>query len=383
MTRLLAPTLLCAALVGGLALAQSPPSADTLLAVAARESKQAAARARTFHEAAAEAGNAADRARAEAEALIAAIDQSEAEISVAEARVGIIDAQITERQERLAERQRPVVQLTAALQTMARRPPALALVQPGSVDEVNRVRALLGGALPAIRRRTAGLRTELTEAAELRAQGRQALQALAARREELGQRRIALARLEESQRQRSGALVRSALGEEDRSIALTEEARDLAASMSSLAFKARLGQELASLPPPLPRPQASGPTSRRKGPPPYRLPLQGELLTGFGEISDAGIHSRGIVIRPASDLVVVAPRSGRIAYAGHFRSYGQILIIDHGGGWTTTVTELAALRVSRGDLVTAGAPLGRASDNSEIGVELRRDGRPQPVAAFL
>ncbi|HEV2078527.1 MAG TPA: peptidoglycan DD-metalloendopeptidase family protein [Allosphingosinicella sp.] len=383
MTRLSLPVLLCAVLAGVAFAQAAPPSARSAIATAASEAKEAAERARGFEKAAAEARNAADRARAEAEALIAAIDTSEAEITAAEARVRMIEAEIAERQERLAERQRPVVQLTAALQTMARRPPALALVQPGTVDEAARVRALLGATLPAIRERTAGLRAELDEAAELRARGGEALQALAARRQELRRKRVALARLEESQRRRSGALIRSALGEGDRSIALAEEGRELAAAIPARAFEARLLKELASLPPPLPRPHGATPPPPKKDPPAYRLPLEGELVTGFGEISDSGIHSRGVIVRPASALPVVAPRGGRIAYAGGFRSYGQIVIIDHGGGWTTTITNLAALRVARGDAVTAGTPLGRAAADSEVGVELRRHGTPQPIAWFL
>lgn len=380
---MLLPVLLCAVLAAAAFAQAAPPSARTAIATAASEAKEAAERARRFEKAAAEARNAADRARAEAEALIAAIETSEAEITAAEARVRMIEAAIAERQGRLAERQRPVVQLTAALQTMARRPPALALVQPGTVEEVARVRALLAATLPAIRQRTADLRAELAEAAELRARGREALQALAARREELGRSRVSLARLEESQRRRSGVLVRSALGEGDRSIALSEEGRELAAGMPARAFEARLLKELASLPPPIPRPQWASYPPPKKGPSAYRLPLEGELVTGFGEISGSGIHSRGVIVRPASALPVIAPRSGRIAYAGGFRSYGQIVIIDHGGGWTTTITNLAALRVAKGEAVTAGAPIGRAAAESEVGVELRRHGVPQPIASFL
>jgi len=104
---------------------------------------------------------------------------------------------------------------------------------------------------------------------------------------------------------------------------------------------------------------------------------------GFGEISPAGIHARGTVIRSASDTEVIAPRSGRVVYAGRFRSYGEILILDHGSGWTTTITNLTALKVHSGASVQAGDPVGRAAPSSEIGVELRRQGRPLPIAAFL
>ena len=373
------PALLFAALAGGLAFAQAAPFPEAAL----DEARRAAERALRFEQAAALAGNAADRARAEAEALVARIEASEAGISAAEARVRLLDSRLEASEAKLAERQQPVLRLTAALQTLARRPPALALAQPGSIQDLARVRAVLGTTLPVVRERSAGLRSELDQAGRLRAQGAEALQSLVEQRGQLGRQRLALARLEEAQRARSARLGRSALAETDRATAFSEEARDLASAARSRAFQDRIGSELAALPPPPPRPGSLGGPGSGAAPPPYRLPLEGRLVTGFGEISDAGIHARGVALRPAADTIVVAPRPGRIAYAGRFRSYGEVVIVDHGGGWTTTVTNLAALRVARGAKVAAGDPIGRAGGNSEVGVELRRDGHPQSIAAFI
>ncbi|HEX8381384.1 MAG TPA: peptidoglycan DD-metalloendopeptidase family protein, partial [Allosphingosinicella sp.] len=146
------------------------------------------------------------------------------------------------------------------------------------------------------------------------------------------------------------------------------------------AFQAQIARSLAALPPPPPRPGSAAAPPR---PPPYRLPLEGTLVTGFGEISDAGIHARGSTLRPAADTLVLAPRHGRIAFAGRFRSYGEVVILDHGGGWTTTITNLAALSVAKGATVAAGEPLGRAEAGAEVSVELRLHARPMPIAPFL
>jgi hypothetical protein len=158
------------------------------------------------------------------------------------------------------------------------------------MEETARVRAVLAATLPAIRRRTAGLRAELAAARRLRIAGHDAVQSLAARRQDLIRHRTALARLEDDQRRRSAQFTRSAFGETDRSIALTEEARDLTASMRSRAFQAEVAKSLATLPPPPPRPGSAAPPPRV---PPYRLPLQGTLVTGFGEISDAASMPAG------------------------------------------------------------------------------------------
>jgi septal ring factor EnvC (AmiA/AmiB activator) len=192
---------------------------------------------------------------------------------------------------------------------------------------------------------------------------------------------VELARLERNELRRSQDLAGAALLETDRAVAFSEQARELAAEMRSADRQARLQQRLAELPGPLLRPgrEATAPLSRRRAS--YRIPVEGRLVTGTGELSDAGVHARGLTFETAINAPVVAPRSGRIAYAGRFRSYGEIVVIDHGGGWSSTITDLAALRVRQGDLVEMGAPIGRT--RGRIMVELRHYGRPASIAALI
>jgi septal ring factor EnvC (AmiA/AmiB activator) len=264
---------------------------------------------------------------------------------------------------------------------MARRPSALALVQPGSLDEVVHVRALLASAVPQIRARTAALRAEVARGDALRTEADRAVLALRSSQADLKQRRLALARFEEKERVRSQNLAQSAAGESERALAFGEEARDLAALEDSRQFQAELRRDLAGLPGPVPRPV------NPPGAPPapsYRLPVAGRLVTGTGELSDAGVHARGLVLETAPDATVAAPAAGRIAYAGRFRSYGAIVVIDHGRGWLSAITNLAALDVRAGDRVAAGAPLGRAGPGApRVGVELRHDGRPVPITGLI
>src|SRR3546814_3632969 len=92
---------------------------------------------------------------------------------------------------------------------MARRPPALALVQPGSLDDAVHVRALLASTLPVIRARTAALREEVEAGNQLRDQAALAKAALVDSRAELKAERVALARFEADQRLRSQNLIQS------------------------------------------------------------------------------------------------------------------------------------------------------------------------------
>ena len=376
--------LACSALLlAGYAASAAQGDDAEALSQAKREAQQAKARFQDLDRRARRATNAAERARAEGEALAARIQAAEADLTAAERRIVIIARNQAAQRARLAVRQAPVIRLTAALQTMARRPPALALVQPGTVQDTVHVRSLLAATLPEIRRRTAALRAESERSAGLRRQFEQARGALLASRRELGQRRTELASFEATQRTRSQQLSGLATAESDRALAFGEQAQALAGLEDTRQYQARLAASLAQLPGPLPRPGSEAEGARR-GQLPYTVPVEGRLLTGVGEISDGGVHSRGLTFAVDPQARIVAPANGRVTYAAPFRSYGQVLIIDHGRGWSTVITNLGSLEVTRGQLVRRGMLLGRAAgDSPQVTVELRREGRPVPVAQLI
>ncbi|WP_166038522.1 peptidoglycan DD-metalloendopeptidase family protein [Sphingosinicella sp. YJ22] len=373
--------ILALSLTGG-SLAVAAPRVDPAsFRAAINEAREAQQRADQLERQAAEATDDAARARAEAESLVARIEAAEAEITAAEGRSAFIAAQLRIQRARLAERQGPLIRLTAALQNLSRRPPALALVQPGSLDDAMRVRAVLAAALPQIRARTAGLRAEIDRANALLAQEEMARQALVASRSELGARRTALAELEARQRARSEGLADLALRESDRALALGEEARGLEEVVRDRAFQRRLATRLAELDGPAPRPGGNAAAAARGN---FLLPVRGRVLTGTGELSEAGVHARGLTLEVEPQAVVRAPSNGRVAFSGPFRSYGSVVILDHGGGWTSLVTNLAGIGVSPGQRVQRGAVVGRARGGGEpVTIELRHNGRPVPVTAAL
>jgi septal ring factor EnvC (AmiA/AmiB activator) len=267
---------------------------------------------------------------------------------------------------------------------MARRPAALALVQPGSVDEIVHVRSLLASSLPVIRQRTAAVRAEIAQGNRLRKDAETAYAALTAGREDLRRRRVALAQFEQSQRAKSEVLMASAVTQSDRALALGEAARELAAVAGTRAFQDRLRRRLSELPGPSLRPGTQARQERAAGPV-YILPVAGRLVTGMGEISDAGVHARGLTLATAAGAEVAAPSAGRVVHAGPFRGYGEIVILDHGGGWTSTVTNLRSLAVRVGDKVRPRQTIGRATaaGDPRITVELRRNGKPFPIAPLV
>ncbi|KPP95495.1 murein hydrolase activator EnvC [Erythrobacter sp. HL-111] len=385
-------------------LVMEPAEARAELDRATRESRLAEARATRFAETAAAAGEAAERTAREAAALAARIQQAEAEISAARARFSLAQAAREALAARLAQRREPLVRLTGALQTNARRPLALAALQPGSLEDLVHVRAVLETAVPEIRRRTASLRAEIEQGEALERRAARALAALERSERQLEQRRAELAALETRQRLAGREARRNALREEERALALAEEARDLDGLVDRLGEAAALRRELAALPGPVPRPAAigePGATSRVAEPPPppppptpapaatgpprdFRLPVQGRTLAGFGERRESGLASTGITLLPAPGAQVVAPATGRVAFAGPYRGYGRIVIIEHDGGWTSLVTGLARAEVPVGARVIGGSPLGTAqAQGAAVTIELRRDGEPVNPLEYL
>lgn len=373
------------------AIAQTPDSPADALRQAERERRVAERRAAALDAQAAAATDEAERARAAAAAVAARIQAAEQNIAAAETRIAIIERLRARQRARLAEKQGPIIRLAAALQTMARRPPALALVQPGSINDVLHVRALMTSQLPLIRERTAALRAEVARGTVLRARADAAVVALHTGQARLRGERAALATLEARSRIRSQALVNASLHESDRAIALAEEARDITDLMGRLEGQAAIRARLASLPGPLPRPPIPGqattpedaPPARQIGDLAWRLPVAGSVVTGFGELSDAGVRARGLTIATRPGAQIVAPAAGRVAFAGGYRGYGRIVIIEHGGGYTSLITDLADLDVGVGDRLLQGSPVGRAgAGRPRITFELRRGGVAVPVPAL-
>lgn len=395
-----------AAIAGGaLALAQSDVFDPA--AIAARERQQlltakaqsaaALQRSAVLEAQASAARDEADRLKKRSAALAARIQSAEADIDAAEARVALVSRRLADQQTRLAEQQQPLLALTASLQQLSRRPPVSVLAQPGSLRDMVHARAVLDAVMPVIQERTAGVRQELARLRTTQQQQRVALQALSASKAQLAERRDALTRLENEGRLRSRDLMSSAQLEADRALGLGEKARDIVDLMDALEADAAVRGELADLSGPLPRPadpvsaapQAAPvvPAASRDadlGAGAYRLPVVGRIVAGLGEVNDSGVRSRGITVATQPGGQVVAPAAGRVSFAGDYRGYGKIVIIDHGGGWTSLITGMIALSVSVGDTLDAGAPVGRAgSDDSRITVELRRAGRPVDLVAML
>ncbi len=118
------------------------------------------------------------------------------------------------------------------------------------------------------------------------------------------------------------------------------------------------------------------------------LPAQGRRVLAFGERTQYGANSKGMVIETRAGGQVTAPCDGWIVYAGEFRSYGQLLIINAGDGYHVLLAGMSQIDAQPGQFVLAAEPIGTMSGPVRTGqssvqtnapvlyVEFRKDGRP-------
>jgi septal ring factor EnvC (AmiA/AmiB activator) len=106
----------------------------------------------------------------------------------------------------------------------------------------------------------------------------------------------------------------------------------------------------------------------------------GRIIGRFGQTLSTGLTRKGMRLQTASGAQVVAPYEGRVVYAGKFRGYGELLIIEHGEGYHSLLSGLARIDNTIGQWVVAGEPVGVMgrpdSRKPVLYVELRRNGQP-------
>lgn len=102
-------------------------------------------------------------------------------------------------------------------------------------------------------------------------------------------------------------------------------------------------------------------------------PVRGRLKSGYGG------GRQGLTISTASRAQVVAPFPGRVEFAGTFKTYGEVVILNVGENYFILLTGLGEIFVSSGEMVDASEPLGlmpfKTRSTSELYIEFRKSGR--------
>jgi len=373
---------LLALLLASAAAAAPPREDEAVQALRRTQAAQARSSARAASLTTQHDRTAAAAARAERQAALLARQVGEAQAAVQAARRRAEEARAAEQAQaaEIARTRAPLAGMVAALARIARRPPALALANGASLSEAAHLRILIRYMRGRIATQNAALTEELGRRTALREETARAVAALDASRRLLGQRRQLLARSQADLAERSAILADAAETERERLRGLTEESALLGSALSDSQRDDALSDRLAALPGPVLRPSATPKRRTAAGTALYRLPSFGRLVAGTGESEGDGVRARGITLATAPGLAVLAPGAGRILYAGPFRNYGDIVILDHGHGWTSLVAGMARTSTELGADLFQGAVIGRSG--RRLLIELRHNGRPVDIVAM-
>jgi septal ring factor EnvC (AmiA/AmiB activator) len=351
-------------------------SAADPVALARAEAARSEREVQRLERLAAGAKTAAERLAAEQTAAAETMIAAEAELSATEERARRIGRLVQAREARLAERQRPAAAMLAGLVEIGRRPPLLALAGGTSAREFVTMRAILDTSLPVIRARTAALRADVEQGRRLAEAAASARHELQQQRRELQESQVRLAELERRANAQFQQLGGQALYAGDLAISRSAASERVGREEGQRRSASRLAAVLAGLPDAPARPSEG---DGGAAPPPlaWQMPIEGPVLNGLSEISDSGVRSRGLTVGSGRGAPVLAPADGKIAYSGPFRRHAGVVIIDHGRGWMTMMTEVRTA-LPTGARVQRGTAIGRALGPATV--ELSRDGRPQPAA---
>ncbi|MGH6874312.1 MAG: murein hydrolase activator EnvC family protein, partial [Aestuariivirgaceae bacterium] len=263
----------------------------------------------------------------------------------------------------LSRRNDQLTGLLAGLMRLEQNPPPALVAAPGDALAAVRAAMLFGAAVPALRVEAGLLSQDVARLAGLRASMATEQEQLSANLDKLRSARLQLEQLHDRKRLLLRATGSALAREKEIAAKLAEKARTLKQLVDALAEQARqkaayLAQSAASAAtekPPLAFTQALG-----------RLdyPVQGKLLRRFGEADGFGGETKGMALTATPGAQVIAPAAGKVAFAGDFRSYGQLLILDVGEGYHVLLAGMARIRVETGQAIVAGEPIGEMGGSS-------------------
>jgi murein hydrolase activator len=337
------------------------------------------------------------------------------------ARVRVVEGQIVEAEARLNPltdrelairksldgRRAVIAEVLAALQRIGHRPPPALLLRPEDALQSVRTAVMFGAVLPEMRAEAELLSRDLGDLVQLRQQIAEQREQLAHDLAELSENRQRMTLLTDQRKQQQGDAQKALEGERARVAQLGRQADSLKELVGKLeqsldpatrnarvtARTAEQGKQLgdtrtdlAALRDPGRLAPAVAFASARGVLP---FPVNGVKIRDFGAADGAGGTEKGLSIATRPGAQVTAPCDGWVVYAAPYRSYGQLLILNAGGGYHILLTGMDRISVDLGQFVLTGEPVAVMGSGPQVAsataagssqpvlyIEFRKDGTP-------
>ncbi|MES2750187.1 MAG: peptidoglycan DD-metalloendopeptidase family protein [Pseudomonadota bacterium] len=329
----------------------------------------------------------------------------ETKMADTEGRLRPLDARELQIRASLESRRGEIAEVLAALQRAGRRAPPALFVRPEDALQSLRTAMLLGSVVPEMRARAVKLSNDLGELVSLRKTISEERDRLAIDRDKLTEDRTRLAALVQERQKTQTDAEKDMEAERQRAVALsrqTENLQELIAKMEQdvkAAAKAAAAAELKGTPASLNgKPNLGGLTDPARLSPAIAfasakrllpMPVNGIRIRSFGGSDGSGGQEKGISISTRPGAQVTTPCDGWVVYSGPFRSYGQLLILNAGGGYHVLIAGMERISVNIGQFVLTGEPIATMGTTSQVAsilaavssqpvlyIEFRKDGAP-------
>ena len=329
----------------------------------------------------------------------------ETRIDDAEARLRPLDAREQQIRGSLDSRRSEIVEVLAALQRAGRRAPPALLVRPEDALQSLRTAMLLGSVVPEMRAQAERLVGDLGELIGLRKAIAAERDQLAIDRDKLKGDQAQLASLIDERQRKQSAIEKNMEAEAARALTLSRQVdslqgliakmeQDLKSAATAAAAASLKGAPAALNGKPnvgaLKDPGRLSPAiafASAKGL--FALPVNGVKIRDFGGSDGVGGAEKGISLATRAGAQVTTPCDGWVVYAGPFRSYGQLLILNAGGGYHVLIAGMERISVNIGQFVLTGEPVATMGTTSRVAsilaanasqpvlyIEFRKDGTP-------
>ena len=301
-----------------------------------------------------------------------------------------IDRRISEINYAIGQDEEDLLTLLAALQRLEANPPPALTLKPDSAIANAQAAQLMATLSKQLDQRTKVLTAQLTRLNEEQARADETQAQIEANQRQLERRRAETQGLvkEKSNLRKSIDVQR----EEKQALAkkLAQESATLRELLEKLESEARaiyprikpgLGATKPSKRPSLPLalPEGIGPFANAKGR--LTLPVTGPLTKRYGG------EERGLTFATPSNGQVLAPYAGRVEFAGPFKNYDKVIIVDVGEGYYILMTGLGDIFAEIGETLTQGEPVGTmpaaSSGSNELYLEVRKEGQTLDPGPWL
>jgi septal ring factor EnvC (AmiA/AmiB activator) len=337
----------------------------------------------------------------------------ETKIDDTEARLRSLNGREQEMRASLDSRRGDIVEVLAALQRAGRRTPPALLVRPEDALQSLRTAMLLGAVVPELRGRAEKIASELGELVALRKTIASERDQLAADRDRVRSDQTRLTALVEERQRQQSAREKDLDAENARAIMLSKQVGDLQGLITKmeqdLQSAAKAAEKAAEAARQAEAKEAKlAAASAKSGPGAFKdrsrttpaiafasakgllpLPVNGNKIRDFGGSDGVGGVQKGISLATKPGSQVTTPCDGWVVYSGPFRSYGQLLILNAGGGYHVLIAGMERISVNIGQFVLTGEPVATMGSTSQVAsilatnaskpvlyVEFRKDGTP-------